>query len=98
MRQGLFVAMFTALVLAITAQERPTVTAADYARAEKFLAPAANDLVVGGSVAATWMDGDRFWYQTKLADGSTPTIVVDPARKTRTVCTNNCPSATANTQ
>ena len=71
-----------------------TVTAADYARAEKFLAPALNGLVVGGSVAPTWLADDRFWYRTTLADGSTQTILVDPVKKTRTVCTRaiaDCP-------
>jgi dipeptidyl-peptidase-4 len=86
------------------------VSAADYARAETFLAPAVTGLVVGGSVAANWMPDDpsrasassraqstddRFWYRTVLADGSTQTILVDSARKTRTVCTPavaDCPS------
>jgi dipeptidyl aminopeptidase/acylaminoacyl peptidase len=71
------------------------VTAADYARAETFLAPAVNSLTFGGSVAANWLSDDRFWYRTLLADGSTQTILVDAARKTRTVCTPaiaDCPS------
>src|SRR5262249_19706824 len=67
------------------------VTAADYARAERFLAPRLAGLVVGGSVAATWLPDDRFWYRTTLADGTEQTILVDPARKTRTVCTSSIP-------
>jgi hypothetical protein len=43
-------------------------------------------LVVGGSVAAEWTADDRFSYRTTLADGSTRTILVDPIKKTRTVC------------
>jgi dipeptidyl-peptidase-4 len=73
----------------------PTVTAADYARAERFLAPAVAGLVLGGSVAANWAADDRFSYRTTLADGSTQTILVDPARKIRTVCTADCPPAPA---
>jgi len=76
-------------------QPPPGPTAADYARAESFLAPAVAGLVVGGSVAANWLSQDRFWYRTVLADGSTQTILVDPARRTRTVCTPaivDCPS------
>src|SRR5262249_32847433 len=38
---------------------RAMVTADDYARAERFLGPAVNPLVVGGSAAATWTDNDR---------------------------------------
>ena len=61
----------------------PVVTAADYARAEKFLGPAVNPLVVGGSVAATWLPGERFWYRNAVADGA-EFILVDPVKKTRT--------------
>ena len=68
-------------------------TADDYARAERFLGPAVTPLVVGGSAAATWTDNDRFWYRTTGADGSAQTILVDPAQKTRSICTADCPSA-----
>ena len=68
-------------------QQAPrAVTAADYARAEKFLAAGVNGLVVGGSVAATWLQDDAFWYRTALVDGTTPTILVDPLKRTRLVC------------
>src|SRR5262245_66097700 len=70
-----------------TLAQTSRVTPADYARAEKFLAPALNGLVVGGVVAPNWLEGDRFWYRTTLVDGSTQTILVDAARKTRIVCT-----------
>jgi dipeptidyl-peptidase-4 len=83
-------------VVPIRGQQTPSaVTAADYARAESFLAPAVTGLVVGGSVAANWLADERFWYRTVLADGSTQTILIDPARKTRTVCAPavaDCPS------
>ena len=83
-------------VVPIRGQQRPPgPTAADYARAESFLAPAVAGLVVGGSVAANWLSQDRFWYRTVLADGSTQTILVDPAKRTRTLCTPaiaDCPS------
>jgi dipeptidyl aminopeptidase/acylaminoacyl peptidase len=69
------------------AQERAsyaprTVTAADYARAEKFLGPSVTPLVVGGSVAATWLPDDRFWYRNTTADGS-EFVLVDTAKRTR---------------
>ena len=63
--------------------QRPAVTAADYARAEKFLAPNLAGLVVGGTVAATWLPDERFWYRNQTATG-TEIVVVDPVRKTRT--------------
>jgi dipeptidyl aminopeptidase/acylaminoacyl peptidase len=99
-RRLIAIAGLLALLVGPTlAQERiGAVTAADYARAEKFLAPAVNPLVVGGSVAANWMEDDRFWYRTTAADGSTRTFLVDGAKKTRTECTAaiaECPAAAA---
>src|ERR1043166_5648935 len=43
-----------------TSQVGRTVRAADYERAQKILAPALNGLVVGGSVAPTWLPDGRF--------------------------------------
>jgi dipeptidyl aminopeptidase/acylaminoacyl peptidase len=77
----LFVVMLTAARLPLTAQ-RATVTAADYARAEKFLAPNLQGLVVGGSVAPVWLPDGRFWYRNQTANG-TEVVVVNPAAKTR---------------
>jgi hypothetical protein len=59
----------------MTAAQAP-VTAADYARAEKFLAPAVTPLVVGGTVAATWLPDERFTYRNTTADGRVQ--LVDP--------------------
>ncbi len=67
----------------LLARQPPPVTAADYARAERFLAPAVTPLVIGGSVTATWLTDDRFWYRNVLASGA-EFIVVDPVKKTRT--------------
>ena len=44
------------------AQTRRAVTAADYDRATRMLAPALNGLVVGGTADATWLPDGRFWY------------------------------------
>ena len=76
-----------------TAQQPRTVTAADYDRAVTFLGPAVTPLVVGGSVNANWLPGERFWYQNTTATG-TETVLVDPAKHTRVVCDaarSNCP-------
>ena len=63
------------------AQQRP-VSAADYARAEKFLAPAVTPLVSGTSVPGTWLVDDHFWYRNVTPNGS-EFILADPAKKTR---------------
>jgi len=79
--------LLLALSAPLVARQAPrTVTAADYARAERFLGPAVNGLVVGGVVAANWLADDRFWYRTTRADGAIETILIDPVRQTRTVC------------
>ena len=65
------------------AAQRPAVTAADYARAEKFLTPALTGLVVGGSVLPNWLPDGRFWYRNQTLAGN-EVVVVDPAKKTRT--------------
>ena len=59
------------------------VTAADYARAERFLAAAANPLVVGGTVNAAWLPDDRFTYRSSTDDGA-EFMLVDPVKKMRT--------------
>ncbi|MGH7582570.1 MAG: DPP IV N-terminal domain-containing protein, partial [Gemmatimonadales bacterium] len=74
-------------LLAVLPASAQQVTAADYARAAKFLGNGMNALVVGGSVAANWLPGDRddrFWYRGETANGAT-IYMVDPARKTRRV-------------
>jgi dipeptidyl-peptidase 4 len=63
-------------------QPTRTIAASDYARAERFLGPTVNPLVVGGTVAATWLSDDRFWYRNAIA-GGTEFILVDPVKKTR---------------
>ena len=58
------------------------VTAADYARAERFLATTAAPLVANGAVRPTWLKDGRFWYRNQVAEG-TEFLVVDPRRGTR---------------
>ena len=61
-----------ALPVALAAQQ--PVTAADYARAERLLAPGVQRLVVGGTVAPNWVPGDRddrFWYRAETLQGTT---------------------------
>jgi dipeptidyl-peptidase 4 len=56
--------------------------AALYARAERLLSWNVNPLAVGASVQPQWLEGDRFWYRNRVADGH-EFVVVDPARGTR---------------
>ncbi len=57
-------------------------TAADYARAEKFMGYNTGPLVLRSGVRPTWLPGDRFWYRVTTADGS-EFLLVDPAKGTR---------------
>ena len=65
------------------------VTAADYARAEKFLGYNTTPLVTNSGVQPTWLPGDRFWYRVRESDGSSPMIIVDPEKGTKTSCATN---------
>lgn len=79
---------FTMLVvaapgMAVAQRSAPaSLSAADYERAEKFLAAAVNPLVLGGTVNATWLADDRFTYRSTAVEGG-EFVLVDPARKTR---------------
>jgi dipeptidyl aminopeptidase/acylaminoacyl peptidase len=79
--------VIASFVLAIAPLSAQTpVTAADYARAEKFLGAGMTALVVGGTATPNWMPADksdRFWYRSVTADG-TQFFMVDPVKKTRT--------------
>ena len=68
----------------VTAQNRRVVTAADYDRAVKMLAPALTGLVVGDTANATWLPDGRFWYIRTTLTGS-ENVVIDPVKKTRDV-------------
>jgi dipeptidyl aminopeptidase/acylaminoacyl peptidase len=81
-------------VSAPVAAQQAAVTAADYDRAARFLAPSVAPLVVGGSVAATWLPDGRFWYRNEVAGGA-EFIVVDPARRTRARAFDHAKVATA---
>ena len=64
------------------AAAQTALTAADYARAERMLAPSTFPLVSGTSVRPGWMSGGRFWYRGGDAR-SGMFYVVDPAKRTR---------------
>jgi dipeptidyl aminopeptidase/acylaminoacyl peptidase len=61
------------------------ITAADYMRAARFLAPNLNGMVVGGSVSPTWLPDGRFWYRNTTLAGP-EIVVIDPAARKRERC------------
>src|SRR6202158_5244808 len=68
------------------AQQDRQVTAADYARAERFLRDNVTPLVSGFGVQPSWLGGERFWYRSGRIGGADH-IVVDPTRALRSICT-----------
>ena len=75
--------LLTVVISASAAAQQRVVTAADYGRAEKALAPWTSPMVFGAAVRPTWLENDRFWYRTTTPAGS-QFILVDPAKGTRT--------------
>ena len=63
------------------AQQR-ALTAADYARAEKFMNYNTNPLVLRAGVRPTWLPDERFWYRIATENGN-EFVLIDPARGTR---------------
>jgi dipeptidyl-peptidase 4 len=101
MRRSLLRAVLAGPLLAapLFAQSR-AITAADYARAERFLAFNTTNLVSRTGVQPTWLPDGRFTYRVRLPDGSSPLMVVDPVKGTKTDCTAtgaNCPAEPART-
>ena len=78
------------VAVSLGAQQRGSaprsVTAADYARAEKFMTWNTTPLVYRTGVRPTWMDRDRFWYRVTTPTGNTA-LLVDPAKQTKEHCT-----------
>jgi dipeptidyl-peptidase-4 len=79
----------------VHAQQAPVVTAADYARAERFLRENTLPLVSGMGVQPTWLAGDRFGYRITTR-GQNQFILVNPSKGTRIACspeTDRCGGA-----
>ena len=64
------------------AQTADTLTADDYARAERFLAQGTYPLISGVPGRATWLPDGRAWYRVSTADGA-EFIMTDPEEGTR---------------
>ncbi|MBM4193810.1 MAG: S9 family peptidase [Gemmatimonadetes bacterium] len=101
MRSRLLLVALAVSTTAASAQQpyRPTTVSADeYARAERHLQPALANTTFGGAVQPNWLADDRFWYRNTTAAGA-EIVLIDPAAKTRTVCAaqmTNCPGVPAN--
>src|SRR5262245_9109132 len=78
-----------AITAAVAGQQRTdaprALTAADYARAERFMTYNTTPLVLHSGVRATWLPDDRFWYRTTTERGS-EAVLVDPAKASRSAC------------
>jgi dipeptidyl-peptidase-4 len=76
--------IFTAKSLAIVQQQEVpgTLTAADYAHAEKFLTAHTEPLVFGATVRPNWIDADHFWYRNTIPEGF-EFIMVNAGKRTR---------------
>jgi dipeptidyl aminopeptidase/acylaminoacyl peptidase len=69
--------------IAQQSREAPqALTAADYARAEKWMGYNTNPLVFRSGIRPTWTANDRFWYRITTAEGS-EFVLVDTAKGTR---------------
>jgi dipeptidyl aminopeptidase/acylaminoacyl peptidase len=79
----LFVTLAAAILGAtLLAQPRPAMTAADYARAEKFMGYNTTPLVYRAGVRPTWLPDERFWYRITTEAGS-EFVLVDPAKRAK---------------
>ena len=74
------------LVARQTVDAPRSLTAADYARAEKFLAASTTPLVYHAAGQPTWLADERFWYRVTTEKG-TEAMLVDAAAATRSPCT-----------
>jgi dipeptidyl aminopeptidase/acylaminoacyl peptidase len=79
-----------------TSEAQTRLTAADYARAERFLMDSVTPYVSGIGVQPVWLSGNRFAYRNPATRVGTGIILVDPARATRLACspdTDRCGGA-----
>ena len=82
MRYTLSLLLLLAALLPAIASAQPAVTAADYARAERFLGAATDPLMSGVVTGARWLADDRLTYRNRIPEG-TEFIVADPSAGTR---------------
>src|SRR6187397_886504 len=88
MRYALALCLLASATVAAQQPASPprALTAADYARAERFMTYNTTPLVLRSGVRATWLPDDRFWYRVTTERGS-EAVLVDPAAATKSECT-----------
>lgn len=94
-RSVLLTVVAVAAPVATTHAQPRVLTAADYARAEKFLGFNTQPLVANIGVQPTWLADGRFTYRVRKTDGSQPLMLVD-AKGGKTNCVTApaaCPAA-----
>ena len=85
-RRALTLLVGVLLSATVAAQQRPpTLTADDYARAERFMSYNTSPLVLHGGVRPTWISDNRFWYRT-TGDKGAEAWLVDATAATKTAC------------
>ncbi|MEK7401853.1 MAG: S9 family peptidase, partial [Gemmatimonadota bacterium] len=66
-----------------------------YTRAERLLTWNTTNLITGDEVTTNWLlDGNRFWYRNKTANGA-DFVLVDPVSNARTLLFDNTRLAAA---
>ncbi|MFZ2054123.1 MAG: DPP IV N-terminal domain-containing protein [Candidatus Aminicenantales bacterium] len=78
-----FFFLITAVASGRSGETLRSLTAADYAQAEKFMPYNVTSLVLRAAVRPTWLPGDRFWYRNSLGNEGSEFMLVDPQRRTR---------------
>lgn len=67
--------LFFGAEVTILAQDKPVVTAADYARAERFLQSNTAPLLFNDRFSPDWIDSNTFWYISNSREGNIYMIV-----------------------
>lgn len=83
MNKYLLTAAVIALGISAKAQQGGALTAADYERAEAFMAYNTSPLVDRANVTPNWLPNGKFWYRVTTQQG-TEFYLVDPAKKSKT--------------
>ena len=81
----LFFGVLLSATVAAQQNQPVALTAADYARAERFMSYSTAPLVLHGVGRPTWISGNRFWYRTTGERGP-EAWMVDVATATKTAC------------
>ena len=96
-RSVLLTAVALAAPLTAAHAQSRVLTAADYARAEKFLGFNTQPLVANTGVQPAWLPDGRFTYRVRQPDGSQPMMLVN-AQGVKVTCATasaQCPAAPA---